>query len=343
MTAFLAMPIHFNFSPDAALQKLPPLINKIGFSFFSIQNILAEEIPLFGALNGQQDMNFVPRTKLAVVTAFGAITDVKAGRPASLLQAEIPILALLPETTQQKVASVPKSVLEEKTSKEQYIPAVPQGEPLIGIYNTHTGETYELTDGTQRLEGKRGGVVKAAAALEKALKEKYGIMVVRSDTIHDEKFSQSYTKSEETARQMLKDYPSLKVIIDIHRDEVARERTVVNINGEEVAKVILVVGTDATLEHPHWKENYAFAQQIIETMNKMYPGLARGSGLMVKKGRYNQHLHDHAVLIEIGSDKNSTPEAERSAQLVADVIAEVMKNTPVLTETKDENSREMSP
>lgn len=317
MTAFLTMPINFNLSPDAVLQKLPQLINKIGFSFFSIQNILAEEIPLLGAINGKQDMNLGPRTKLAVATAFGAITDVQAGRPASLLQAEIPILALVPEKTPEKVAAIP--------IQEQFIPEVPQGEPLVGIYNTHTGETYELTDGTDRLEGKRGGVVKAAASLEKALKEKHGIMTVRSDTIHDEKFTQSYSKSEETAMQMLKDYPALKVIIDVHRDEVARERTVVNINGEEVAKVILVVGTDATLEHPNWKKNYAFAQQIIDTMNKMYPGLARGSGLLVKNGRYHQQLHDHAILIEIGSDKNSTPEAERSAQLMADVIAEVMK------------------
>lgn len=297
-------------------------IKESQFSKFPLELILGEEIPLLSNVNGTQVTFRLPSTKEIALASFGALTAVKPGEPSSLLKAGVPVFGSI---TPLKAITQPAKVSNKQPQSTNNVSF--NGKTLIGIYNTHTGETYELTDGRARLDGKRGGVVAVAAALQSALEEKYEVKVIRSDTINDKTFSKSYSQSEKTARQILQANSSLGMLIDLHRDE-AKERKVVKINGEDVANVILVVGTDATLEHPHWRENYAFAQKIVETTKSMYPGLVRGNGIMVKTGRYNQHLSPRAVLMEIGSNKNSTEEAKRAARLMADVIAKVLKDYP---------------
>jgi stage II sporulation protein P len=127
---------------------------------------------------------------------------------------------------------------------------------------------------------------------------------------------------------LLKANPTIKILIDIHRDSglTSREASQVMIDGQQAAKVLLIVGTDTRLPHPQWKENQKFAQMFGEKVNELYPGLLKG--VRLQSGRYNQHLHPHALLIEIGSDKNSLDEAERSAVMLARVISEVLKESP---------------
>ncbi|GAW31708.1 stage II sporulation protein P [Carboxydocella sp. JDF658] len=198
--------------------------------------------------------------------------------------------------------------------------------PLVGIYNTHTSETYRLTDKTDKVPGEKGGVFAAASALAEELSSRYGIGVVQSQAIHDENWllHNPYANSAVTARQMLEKYPDLQLLIDIHRDaEVPRENSVVKIQGREAARIMLVVGTNSRGNHPSWQKNLAFAQQLAKQIEQQYPGLVRK--VLTKPGRYNQHLHPRAVLIEIGSTSNSTAEAEYTARLLAKMVADVVK------------------
>ncbi|NLO88719.1 MAG: stage II sporulation protein P [Clostridia bacterium] len=197
--------------------------------------------------------------------------------------------------------------------------------PLVGIYNTHNSETYMATDGVKHKKGKNGGVVRVAEVLESCLKNKYGITVIRSAKIHDyPDWSLSYSKSKETAKNMLAQHPSIQILLDIHRDAGLKEKKIVNIKGKDAAQILLIVGSNKRLPHPNWEKNKEFAQIINKKMNEMYPGLSRG--VRVQNGRYNQHLHPHAILVEIGSVKNSLQEAEYSAELFAGVIHEVLKD-----------------
>jgi len=200
---------------------------------------------------------------------------------------------------------------------------------LVAVYNTHTGETYALTDGVERLDGKRGGVVAVAEALEKALEEKYTIMVARSDQIHDQEYSTSYLKSEKTARKLIEENSHLRAVIDIHRDiGKPRKNCVVEIDGKNVARIMFIVGSDKRAPHPNWKKNYAFAMELARKMDEMYPGLCEG--VRVQDGRYNQFLHPHAILLEVGGVNNTTEEAVRAAELFADVLAMVIMKQSVL-------------
>lgn len=192
----------------------------------------------------------------------------------------------------------------------------------VGIYNTHTGETFPLDDGVERLDGRPGGVVDVAARLEECLRQQ-GIHTVRSAKVHDASYPQSYLKSLETAREMLDEHPEIDVLLDVHRDSKRdRKYSVVSINGRSAATILLVVGSDARQPFPNWRENYAFAQEVAEKAEELYPGLVYG--VRAKEGRYNQFLHPHAILVEIGGVSNHRAEAEYAAELFARVLAAVL-------------------
>ncbi|HBT20323.1 MAG TPA: hypothetical protein DEA47_02990 [Peptococcaceae bacterium] len=213
-------------------------------------------------------------------------------------------------------------VFNENSSKSQFSAG---DNPLVGIYNTHNSETYMATDGVKHKKGKNGGVVRVAEVLERCLENKYGVPVVRSTKIHDyPSWSLSYSRSKETAKSMLAQHPSIQILLDIHRDAGLRNKKIVNINGKNAAQILLIVGSNKRLSHPNWEKNKEFAEIINKKMNEMYPGFSRG--VRVQSGRYNQHLHPHAVLVEIGSVKNSLREAEYSVELFAAVINEVLKD-----------------
>lgn len=251
-----------------------------------------------------------------VLAAVGAVSRVNIYNPALLLKSQIPLLAFV-DYPESVVVSGPNQ--SEDTAPSRVLSSLP-GDGLVCVYNTHTGETYAQTDGVERIDGKRGGVVTVAAALQEALESKHGIKVARSDRINDLNYNNSYVESEKTARELVNANPKAKVVLDIHRDSgKTRDQSVLSINGQDAAPVLFIVGSDARRPFPNWRQNYAFAALISNKINEMHPGLSLG--VRVKDGLYNQNLHPHAVLVEIGTSKNSTEEAVRSARFLADAIA----------------------
>ncbi|OIQ61551.1 stage II sporulation protein SpoIIP [Moorella thermoacetica] len=228
------------------------------------------------------------------------------------------------------------------TTEEEYVPPEPPVEespppapsevetpssknPLVAIYNTHNAESYQPSEGSAKFPGKNGGVSQVAATLADSLSKDYGIPVVRSTTIHDyPDFTLAYANSEKTLKRMLAANPSVLVALDVHRDAGVPSPPVVEIDGQKVAQVLIIVGSNARLEHPNWRQNEAFARQLAKKMDELYPGLCLG--VRVQEGRYNQHLLPRALLLEFGSDNNTLQEAEGSARLVARVLAAVIKD-----------------
>lgn len=238
--------------------------------------------------------------------------------PRAILQTQIPMMNQIepPETV---VMNVQPNI---KNTKE--LTANLSKEVLIGIYSTHTGETYTLTDGTDRLNGKQGGVVLVAKELQKQLTEKHKIKVALSDKIHDARYATSYLESENTVKQMIAQNTSLITLLDIHRDgNRSRKDCLVEVKGEQVAPILFVIGSDARLPFPNWQQNYQFACQLAEKLDQLYPGLCMG--VRVQEGRYNQFLHPGAILVEVGSDNNSLAEAKASVVMLADALAEIIK------------------
>ncbi|MEG6520758.1 stage II sporulation protein P [Desulfotomaculum sp. 1211_IL3151] len=252
--------------------------------------------------------------------------------PLAILKTQIPMLAQieLQETVVMNVQPTIKEPEESATTLSKEI--------LVGIYTTHTGETYTLTDGTDRLTG-RGGVVLVAKELQKQLTEKHKIKVDLSDKIHDARYATSYLESEKTVRQMVEQNTSLITLLDIHRDAGrSRKDCLVEVKGEQVAPLLFIIGSDARLPFPNWKQNYQFACKLAEKLDQLYPGLCLG--VRVKEGRYNQFLHPGAILVEVGSDNNSLEEAKASVVMLSNALAEIIK---MELEQKEKAARKEQP
>lgn len=256
-------------------------------------------------------------TPTSLVTAMLAPFRVNFRNPADLIDKGVPALA-----EYRRGAAVPAAATAGGQAEAgPQTPVALSEDTLVGIYHTHTGETYALTDGVERLQGQKGGVVETGRAVRETLEKEYGIRAAHYDRVNDAVYSLAYAESEKTARRLLEENSEVQIILDIHRDAgKPRNESVVSINGEEMAPILFIVGSDARSPFPSWKNNHSFALKLSERLNREYPGLC--VGVRVKEGRYNQFLHPRALLVEIGTVNNSTEEAVRSGRLLARVLAE---------------------
>lgn len=250
--------------------------------------------------------------------------------PTGILRAQMPLLGHLdpPEVSVTVDSSIPE------LPNDLHIGQNLSQEVLVGIYTTHTGETYSLTDGTDRLTGKQGGVVKVARAVQKALEEKHAIRTVLSDKVHDARYATSYLESKKTAAELVEKYPQMIAMVDIHRDDGTREQSLVEVKGEKVAPISMIVGSDARMPFPNWKENYQFACRLAAKINEMYPGLC--TGVTVKDGRFNQYLHPGAILVEVGTVNNYLEEALTSGEMLAEALAKLVQEEVKIRQTLQE-------
>lgn len=214
------------------------------------------------------------------------------------------------------------SVSQDPSSEQVPLPSQVKG-VLVGIYHTHNSESYTGGGGPERKPGENGDVVTVGETLKQAL-VKNGIGAVQSTMIHDAAdFMKAYSKSVNTATYILKDYPGIRILLDIHRDGLPPgvSKSVTDIKGKKAAKVLIVIGK----KNPHWDKNAELAKELIQLGNTKYPGLFASKISYADDARYNQHLSDGGLLLEIGSQLNTLEEANNSAQAVAEILADWLK------------------
>lgn len=194
----------------------------------------------------------------------------------------------------------------------------------ILIYHTHASESYsniEVYSDYYRTTDKENNVISVGHKLVEEL-AKYGMNAKQDTTLHDyASYGKAYEASLKTI-QKRKNEEDYKILIDIHRDALAANETfrpTAEINGETVAKLMFVVGTNtAGLKHDEWIENLKFAIAIQERANRMYPGLFRD--IHLSTSRYNQHMADKAIILEVGATGNTIEEAQASMKYFALVL-----------------------
>lgn len=252
--------------------------------------------------------------------ALDFFTSIESRDLRSILRAELPVLALIPTDS----VRVSRSNVSD-TPKFTPVRPISPGKPIVGIYHTHTAESFIPSTGVaHRPGGEIGEICEVGEALIKTL-EKNGIPAIHDMTIHDyPSFMKAYGASEVTVRRMLKENPSLQMVFDLHRDAEKRENVVGTVNGKTVAKISIIVAQgQKDLPQPNWRENYAMAKLIDRKCNEKYPGLSRGIQLV--EWRYNQHLHPHALILEVGSHEVSTEEAVGAIEMLGEVLIDILK------------------
>lgn len=208
--------------------------------------------------------------------------------------------------------------------------------PLVAIYHTHSSETYHGPERhakdrsyspSDHAWGKTSGMISIGGELARTLTQDYRIPVVHSRNIHDYPvYRDAYVNSAVTVKELLRKYPSLRIVLDIHRDGLADmdlDFITTVMGGERLARIAVIVGRGQPgLPNPHWGKNQALAERLHAKMEEMYPGLSRG--LIVRNWPYNQELSDCALLLELGDHFNTREEAQKSAGLLADCLAALL-------------------
>lgn len=207
--------------------------------------------------------------------------------------------------------------------------------PQVLIIHTHTTEAYMTYDAGYYNAGDRErttdlarNVCAVGDAMVRTLAA-YGIAAIHDTTVHDSPYSGAYTRSAKTVQGYLEQYPSIQVVLDLHRDalmegESGLVKPTVTIDGKKAAQMMIIAGvlsTDA-LPNPHWQQNLALAAQWQKTLTDRYDGLMRP--LSTVGSRYNQHLHAGYLLVEVGSEGNTVAEAEYSGELLGKTLAELL-------------------
>ena len=207
--------------------------------------------------------------------------------------------------------------------------------PQILIVHTHGSEAYTQSgaDVYQESDPYRTtdcnyNVVRVGEEMARVFQE-YGFSVIHDTNLYDYPvYSGAYDRSLEAVERWVSQYPSIQIILDVHRDALAAEdgtiyKAVSREEGQQVAQVMLVVGTDsAKYYHPLWQENLTFAMRLQQQLLDDYESLARP--MVLRSSRYNQQMSVGSLLIEVGTHGNTLEEAVAGARLFAESAVKVL-------------------
>lgn len=207
-------------------------------------------------------------------------------------------------------------------------------EPQVLIVHTHATESFEKYDSetydtrnTWRSTDNNRNMVAVGDAFTQVL-EQNGIGVLHDTTQHDyPSYNGSYERSAETIKAYLEEYPTIKVVLDLHRDAMQREDAIVKpvavIDGKKAAQIMIISACDdGTMDIPKWRDNLRFAAAYQDYMEQYFPGLTRPVYFCYRK--YNMDLTQGSLLLEFGSNGNTLEEATYSATLAAQSLANLI-------------------
>ncbi len=212
-------------------------------------------------------------------------------------------------------------------------------EPTILLIHAHTSESYAQAVGweydetdTSRTQDGDFNMIRVGDALAQILRTN-GYSVIHDKTVHDyPDYNSSYSNTLTDIEYWLEKYPSITMVLDIHRDAAEGADGLpidhtATVDGVDVAQMMLVVGTDqGGLYHPNWEGNLSFACQLQQTMLEDYPQLPRAINLRTE--RFNQHATPASLLIEVGSSGNTLEEALAGVELLGDSLVKLLSQYP---------------
>lgn len=227
-------------------------------------------------------------------------------------------------------ADIDMDYITEQVAKEPELDIKLDGSPQVLIMHTHTTECYE-PEARDRFDADFGSrtteldksVVAVGDEIFAAL-EAAGIGVIHDTTVHDyPRYTGAYDRSSETVERILRENPSIKIVLDIHRDAIEadgeRYAPICTVDCETAAQIMIICGCTNV---PQYRYNLRFGAKLQSKLESDYPGFTRP--LLVAERNYNQELTKGSILIEMGSSSNSLDEALYSGRLLGMSLAEML-------------------
>lgn len=200
-------------------------------------------------------------------------------------------------------------------------------EPQILIFHTHSREGF--ADSVQGDSSTT--IVGVGERLAQILRDTYGYNVIHHTAEYDTDRNQAYSRALPGVEQVLQENPSIQVVIDLHRDEMPAEtRLVMDLDGRPTARFMFFNGLSRTkktgdityLYNENLDSNLAFSFQMQKKAAEYYPGLTRK--IYLKGYRYNMHLKDKYLLVELGAQNNTVEEAMNACDPLAHILDMVL-------------------
>jgi len=265
--------------------------------------------------------------------ALARFSGIDPEAPLDTLEDMLPGVASVESKTMNLGFRVRETKPPEKTAQTasalRYLPAETPEVPLpvILIYHTHTHEAYNPLDGTAYKE-KTGkwrttdpefNVIRVGETLSELLRLE-GFTVYHDTSDYEmPSLNGAYDRSLAGVEKICAEHPEITVFIDLHRDAYTQGRIVsVEVDGQACAQLMFVVGDGSATgfrDLPDVEANTALAQRAMDALARFSPDLVRR--MSKKTGRYNQHLSDTCMLIEVGHNLNTLEEALASVPYLA--------------------------
>ncbi|WP_010270429.1 stage II sporulation protein P [Paenibacillus senegalensis] len=203
------------------------------------------------------------------------------------------------------------------------------GKKVVLVYHTHYEESWvpelDITEADKAYDPEVNITLVGQRLVDRL--EELGVGAVKYSPVYKEtqpdyNWYRSYKYSRETVKEAFAAHPDIDFVFDIHRDSLPRDRTTVTIDGVDYAQIYFIIGQ----KNPNWEENEQFAAKIHEKLEERAPGLSKGIwGKSAHQGdaEYNQSLSSNNVLVEMGGPFNTLEESYRTADLFAEVVAEL--------------------
>ena len=201
--------------------------------------------------------------------------------------------------------------------------------PQILIIHTHATEAYTQdgtdiytpSDNNTRTLDEAHNMIRVGDEMERVFTE-MGLSALHDRSVYDyPQYNGSYGRSGPAVQNYLAQYPTIRLVLDVHRDALVGSdgtvyKAVTTVDGVKTAQVMLVVGSSAGGgEHPNWMQNLALAARLQKSLDTLYPTLARP--MTLRQSVYNQNLSPGSLLVEVGSHGNTLQEALAGARLFA--------------------------
>ncbi len=228
--------------------------------------------------------------------------------------------------------SVDKKIFQPKTLLKMSMQIKKKKTPQILIYHTHAASERFANSRANKDED---SIVGVGEELAQILTRKYGYHVIHDETKYDMvkgsiDRNKAYNQSGDGVKRLLQKYPDIQVIIDLHRDGVGNKvHRLTSIKGKRTAQVMFFNGLSrnqkgniAYLHNDNLQANLAFSLQMKIACMKTYPGFAKP--IYLKNYRYNLHMKQRSLLIELGNENNTVEEAKNAMTPLADVLHQVL-------------------
>ncbi len=314
-----------NATPGPTATPEPELFNYYSFNFSENGYIITKQVvPEDGFTGDALVVDGIPDDKFTIPTKSSFINISGVGIENEYVNKPLPL----------------REIFAEPLKLRRF---TPEGSAQFVVFYTHTYEGYCLTE-EEQLHEKRwytsednaSNVVAAGTALYDRL-DLLGIRGVNNTTVHNDGKDalKSYELSIVTLAGELEANPDTKFVVDVHRNGYGKlykgklYGPTAELNDEKYAKLMFVIGLDYDSSkgeyvyenNPYWKENFKLVFLLIQKLEEKVPGIS--SGIALRKTPYNQGLAPNSLLVEVGFEGNLVSEAQRSAEVLAEVLAEV--------------------